>query len=332
MFVMPDEARPRWRRRISWIRRPTRLGKPRSVPQTYRVQAVRRPSRARSEGERTDESGTPTTVADEEIVDAFLRHGDQFTKSLTLRLDQQLAAGERVGVTVRDVRPGGSVLLELVFTIETARNVLDVVGGFTAAVMLDVAGLLDATLGEPLAVSVAPAPTTATTDGAPTSRTGWDVISPVLAAIGTGIGVIGFVTFIGGVYVWARLNGNGFPAAPALSVIPKQDLLVIGASTLVPQLLVALLAVVVLSGMYLIARQLSKNIGEVEGLILAGETSVLGAIGMGIFVALALGATVIFSAGGLRGEDARLALVGVALGGSATPRSGLCTWRRRASF
>ena len=63
-------------------------------------------------------------------------------------------------------------------------------------------------------------------------------------AIATGVGVIGFVTFIGGVTVYARLRAAGFPAAPALGIFPSQDLVVIGAQTLVPEILWALGVVV----------------------------------------------------------------------------------------
>lgn len=321
-----DDAEPPGRRRLAL---PTRMGKPRSVPQTYHVEAVRRPSRpgSRAAAERSDEPVAPSPVADEEIVDALLRGGEPFAARLTDRLNEQLEPGEWVVVTIGDVRPGGSVLLKLLFAVQSARNALDIVSGFTAAVMLEVAALLDATLGEPVAVSVAPEAPAVAEAGAATPRTGWEVISPVLAAVGTGIGVIGFVTFVGGVYVWARLNGNGFPAAPALSVFPKQDLLVVGASTLVPQLLVALLIVVVLSGIYLIVRRASRNVGEVERLLLAGEASALSAIGMGLFVALALGATVVLTAGGLEGKDAKLAFVAVGLGGLIGAMVGYATRR-----
>ena len=52
------------------------------------------------------------------------------------------------------------------------------------------------------------------------------------------------MTFIGGVTVYARLRAAGFPAAPALGIFPSQDLVVIGAQTLVPEVLWALGVVV----------------------------------------------------------------------------------------
>ncbi|HWM63600.1 MAG TPA: hypothetical protein VNP96_06375 [Solirubrobacterales bacterium] len=77
----------------------------------------------------------------------------------------------------------------------------------------------------------------------------WENIAPVLAAIATGIGVVGFVTFVGGAIQWARFDATGLPKEEALSVVPTQDLVVTGASALVPAILAGLLA----SAFYLIA-------------------------------------------------------------------------------
>jgi hypothetical protein len=67
-----------------------------------------------------------------------------------------------------------------------------------------------------------------------TSDTPWDHIAPVLAAIATGIGVLGFVTFVGGAIEWARFGATGLPREEALSVVPAHDLVVVGARTIVP--------------------------------------------------------------------------------------------------
>ena len=119
------------------------------------------------------------------------------------------------------------------------------------------------------------------------AETSWDRFAPVLAAIGTGIGVIGFMTFVGGVIVWAKLTANGFAAAPALGVIPSQDLLVIGAQTLVRQVIWALVAVAGLLLIYVILRQAWGRVGEEEATVVAGHATVLAASGM-CFVLLAL--------------------------------------------
>jgi hypothetical protein len=110
----------------------------------------------------------------------------------------------------------------------------------------------------------------------------------VLAAIGTGVGVIGFVTFVGGVTVYARLRAAGFPAAPALGIFPSQDLVVIGAQTLVPEVLWALGAVILLVLSYAVLRAASKRVSDEEASLLAGHATRLAAFGMFCFVALAL--------------------------------------------
>ena len=68
----------------------------------------------------------------------------------------------------------------------------------------------------------------------------WDRISAVAAAVGTGIGVLGFVAFVGGAIEFARLDTAGLPAEEAVAVIPNANLVAIGANVLVPALALAL--------------------------------------------------------------------------------------------
>jgi hypothetical protein len=70
-----------------------------------------------------------------------------------------------------------------------------------------------------------------------------NVLLPVLTVIGTGIGVIGFVIFFGGFIVWTRFDAAGLPANEAVAKVPRNELVVTGASFLVPALLAALAAV-----------------------------------------------------------------------------------------
>jgi hypothetical protein len=204
--------------------------------------------------------------------------------------------------------------------VSRTASAAEVVANFTGAVIVAVAQQLQSALGAPVAVAATPdtavAPATpATTAAVAAPSSTWDKLAPVLAAIGTGIGVIGFVTFIGGVVVWARLNGAGLPAAPALSVYPKQDLLVIGGQTLVPQLLVALAFVVVLSAFYLLVRLVVDRVGESEATLLAGQAPGLVALCMFVFVLIELGSTLIWYRSTLGGGEQALG-VGLALGGA----------------
>jgi hypothetical protein len=124
----------------------------------------------------------------------------------------------------------------------------------------------------------------------------WGRLAPFLAAIGTGIGVIGFVTFMGGMIVWARVRATGIPAAPTLSVLPKQDLLVIGAETLVPMVITALAVVIALAALYALLRallrllhlQVAHRLTDHEARFIAGEAPRLSAAGMFVFVFFAL--------------------------------------------
>jgi hypothetical protein len=74
------------------------------------------------------------------------------------------------------------------------------------------------------------------------AKTAWESMTPVLGAIAGGIGVLGFVTFIGGAIEFARLDAAGLPAEEAVAVVPTQNLVVIGAGALVPAIGVAFAA------------------------------------------------------------------------------------------
>jgi hypothetical protein len=66
----------------------------------------------------------------------------------------------------------------------------------------------------------------------------------VAGAIGTGIGLLGFVTFFGGAILWLRADQAHLPANDAVAVVPHSFLVTTGASFLVPAVMIALAAVV----------------------------------------------------------------------------------------
>jgi len=66
-----------------------------------------------------------------------------------------------------------------------------------------------------------------------------DVVFRVLGAIGTGIGILGFVTFFGGAILWVRADKAELPATEAVAVIPRSVLISTGAQFLFPALLYA---------------------------------------------------------------------------------------------
>jgi hypothetical protein len=93
--------------------------------------------------------------------------------------------------------------------------------------------------GAPIAEPSAPGPVA----GAEPEESLRSLLLKALGAVGTGIGVLGFVTFFGGAIVWLRAEEAGLPPNEAVAAVPRSDLITIGASYLVPALLIALAAV-----------------------------------------------------------------------------------------
>jgi hypothetical protein len=78
-----------------------------------------------------------------------------------------------------------------------------------------------------------------------------DLVLKVLGAIGTGIGILGFVALFGGAILWLRADQASLPANDAVSAIPNSVLVTTGASFLIPAVLIALLAVAAIFAVYL---------------------------------------------------------------------------------
>jgi hypothetical protein len=265
--------------------------RPRTVSKTFRVSAVWRPPRPATEGQaeaQPPESAHPAglPLSDEEVVYGLITQRKRF--------DAQAVAYARalhdgvVSVTLEEARPAASVAVQVAFLVQVRGNAVAVVAGLAEPVMRAAADALQAAYGQPVAVSAVlePIAVAAAASTAP-PKSGWDRVAPVLAAIGTGVGVIGFVTFIGGVTVYARLRAAGFPAAPALGIFPSQDLVVIGAQTLVPEVLWALGVVIVFGLVYAYLRR-HKRVSDEEAALLAGHATRYATLGMLGFVALAL--------------------------------------------
>ncbi len=58
----------------------------------------------------------------------------------------------------------------------------------------------------------------------------------VAGAVASGLGLLGFVTFAGGVVLWTRFKEMGLPAEHAVALVPKAELVSTGAYFLVPAL------------------------------------------------------------------------------------------------
>ena len=61
-----------------------------------------------------------------------------------------------------------------------------------------------------------------------------EVIKNFLAVAATGLGILGFVTAAGGVVMFERFSAAGPPAEHGTAVVPRDDLLVVGAHALAP--------------------------------------------------------------------------------------------------
>jgi len=96
-------------------------------------------------------------------------------------------------------------------------------------------------VAEPIPASEAPAAPvpTATPTVAAGSTSPVDLVLKVVAAVGTGIGILGFVTFFGGAILWVRLNEAELPATEAVAVIPNSVLVTTGAVFLAPAVAIA---------------------------------------------------------------------------------------------
>lgn len=100
--------------------------------------------------------------------------------------------------------------------------------------------MTDSPLGQANSESLGPQPAAPQGGGDPA---GTDLMLKVLGVVGAGIGILGFVTFVGGAIIWTRADEAKLPATEAVSVVPNAVLIATGATHLVSAVLIALLAV-----------------------------------------------------------------------------------------
>lgn len=278
----------------------------RDVRQRFRVSAVQR---------RTNSSGESKagTVADEEIVHVLTTMRSKFQDEFKREANLGLHPGSVISAALIDVKPGGSVLLTVRVSVRVAGNAVAAVGDLAGAVIVAVARVLEDALGPSVHVSAFSESTAA--PGIPGEGvSGWGNVAPVLGAIATGIGVLGFVTFVGGLIVFARLEAAGFPAEPALGIFPSQDLVVIGAQTLIPQVVWGLAVVIAFVLLYALLRVAVKRVSHEEAALINGQATLLGAIGMFLFLALALVVGLLPWWDELSASQRRTAVIGIGVG------------------
>lgn len=99
---------------------------------------------------------------------------------------------------------------------------------------------------------------TGVTGSQPEGVNATELVLKVLGAIAAGIGILGFVTLVGGVIVWARAEQAGLPATEAVAVVPRSVLVTTGATFLVPAMLYALAVVLAIAAVHLIVALVAR--------------------------------------------------------------------------
>jgi hypothetical protein len=91
----------------------------------------------------------------------------------------------------------------------------------------------------------------------------------VLGAIGTGIGVLGFLTFVGAATWVARFRGVELSGTYAISAMPRSELIATGADQIFAPAIAALLAAAVVLGLLALAHWRRLDVAEWTGVVLA---------------------------------------------------------------
>ena len=188
----------------------------------------------------------PAEVHDREILSALEDQIPRLERDLT-RLAWK-SVGPGFVVEIERPRITGSVglliRLAVLYPVRVSASLVEAIRRFAGEVELELARALTGLPPGRTHVHAALVESSiAELSDAAEKKSSWDQAAPVLAAIGTGVGVLGFVTFVGGAIDWARFRAAGLPREEALSVTPTQDLIVVGASTIVPAIAWGLLGI-----------------------------------------------------------------------------------------
>jgi hypothetical protein len=202
-------------------------------------------------------AGWDRAVQDDELVHLFAEYRDAIARDLTARAMRRF--GPAYFVEVTPARPTASirstVLLGVRYPVQATATMIYELRRFAGEIEVAIADALEQASPARLAVAAefdeesAPVLSGSGGAGSKGGAAAWERIAPILAVVATGIGVIGFATFVGGAIEWARFHATGLPQEEALSIVPTADLTVVGARILVPAILYGLVA----SAVYLIA-------------------------------------------------------------------------------
>jgi len=225
---------------------------------------------------------------DSMILAALLAVRAEMQESLSTRAEQTLGAA--FNVELRDIRATSSVrviaVLGTLYSVQTTPALELQLAAFTATVRDEITQRLEAAGALASKIDVAFEPVGSASELATTKAGTWALVSPILAAIATSIGVVGFATFIGGAIQYGRFAGAGLPAEEAVSVVPTRSLIVLGAKTLTG----AVIAGLACAALVFIARAREEGEPEPAGLLQAEANGSRAAT-----IASAVGAICIFA-------------------------------------
>lgn len=122
-------------------------------------------------------------------------------------------------------------------------------------------------------------------------------IATVAGAAASGLGVLGFVTFAGGVVLWRRFSEMGLPGDQAVSLVPSSLLVSTGADFLVPALGIAAAMVLLLTFFRIVAgtNQTTIVMATIAGAVFALVDIAFAAIARDQIHALAFGVLLVIA-------------------------------------
>jgi hypothetical protein len=179
-------------------------------------------------------------ATDNDVVAALTKRQTAIETKLTTRAARQLGPAFRFEIGA--IERGSSVLVIAAvgtpYGVPVTSTLIAQLVAFSTTVQAQIGNALSlGGIDAQIDVAVEPQPEAAT------EASGfWGLISPILAAVATGIGVVGFATFIGGAVQYGRFAGAGLPPEEAVSFVPTRTLIVLGAKTLTWAVLAGLLS------------------------------------------------------------------------------------------
>src|SRR3954454_22341855 len=156
---------------------------------------------------------------------SFERRRGEIAEELSRRA--QRVFGPAFGVDVRPGRPVASirslVLAGVYYPVKAGTATVGALRSFAYDIEDTIAAAVNADGAQPQATVTVELDEASIQVPDASTDSGWERMTPLLGAIATGIGVLGFVTLVGGAIAWARFNGAGLSAEDAVGFLPTQN-------------------------------------------------------------------------------------------------------------